>query len=308
MFSLVNLRVTFKAQEDINFPLYSGSAFRGLFGKSLRKISCLAKKETCMGCGIFATCPYATIFENGQRAYGSHDEVPNPYVIEPLPLGKKNVKKGELFSFNCILYGTATEKLSYVILAWIKAGKMGFTTEHSLAQLIRIEQVCADANLQLIYDVEQSSALLQNVDSTYFFPEARQIKKIHIILQTPLRIHHQGHPVVPDQFTAQDFLISLLRRQENMAKYHITNYPLLNYEEIKNDIANVRITSSNLHWCDWARYSSRQQKRIALGGIVGDFVLQGDLSQLYSYIKLGEVFHLGKSAVLGMGKYCIKEL
>jgi hypothetical protein len=40
-------------------------------------------------------------------------------VIEPMPLGQKNILKDEEFVCHQILFGQAVQKLSYVLQAWI---------------------------------------------------------------------------------------------------------------------------------------------------------------------------------------------
>ena len=306
MVTLIKLRLTFRALQDMNFPIFAGSALRGIFGKSLRRVSCLAKQESCDGCAVRQTCPYAFLFENGQQTSGKNNEIPNPYVIEPMKLENKQIKQNEEFSFNCLIFGKAVEKLSYIVLAWVKVGNLGFTTQRTQARLIKIEQINEDGVVNLLYDFEQTHALQAYADTNYSLPKSKEISKIRITLKTPLRIHHEGHPVVPAKFTAQDFLISLVHRQENMAKYFMPDYPVEDFNILKKYIDAVKLSEADLHWFDWSRYSSRQKKRIALGGIMGNFVLQGNMTVLYAYLKMGELFHLGKSCVLGMGKYTIE--
>lgn len=306
MVTLIKLRLTFKALQDMNFPIYAGSTLRGIFGKSLKRVSCLAKQEQCEGCAARQTCPYASLFENGQVSSGKNEEIPNPYIIEPMDLGHKIIKQGELFSFNCILFGKAIEKLSYVILAWVKVGNLGFTKERTQARLIKIEQIMPDTSHFILYNFELENPLLNYPNTSMNIPEIKNITSIRVILQTPLRIQHHGHPVAPNDFTAQDFLISLLRRQKNIAQHHMPDYPCIDFNAVKADILNAEISSASLHWFDWKRYSSKQEKSIALGGIMGSFILHGNLTKLYPYLKMGEYFHLGKSAVMGMGKYKIE--
>jgi hypothetical protein len=58
-----------------------------------------------------------------------------------------------------------------------------------------------------------------------------------------------------------------------------------------------------LHWKDWTRYSSRQKQEMTLGGVVGPWVLHGDLFPLMPWLELGQWLHLGKNATMGMGAY-----
>jgi len=302
-FPLIKIRLTFKALQDINFPYYAGSSLRGVFGKSLRRVSCLTPKTKCTSCAMIKTCPYASVFENGYAALGKREEIPNPYVIEPMPLGQKQVKQGEIFSFEQILFGTAVEKLSYILLAWVKTGNLGFTKERTTAKLQKIEQVEQNGNVLLLHDLENPEQETDTPSPVYTPPAEKQVNRLKIVLETPLRIHRFGHPIIPSALNAKDFLLSLIRKQINMAQHHIADFPSFDKNTLYNATDSVRMENADLHWLDWKRYSSRQQKEIALGGIIGSFELCGNLTTLYPYIIMGQYFHCGKSTVMGLGKY-----
>lgn len=93
-----------------------------------------------------------------------------------------------------------------------------------------------------------------------------------------------------------------------MAKHHISDFPPVDFDRLRPAINGAEITDAALRWFDWVRYSSRQKTRIALGGVVGTFTLRGDLTPLTPYLIAGRDFHVGKSAVLGMGKYEITRI
>ncbi len=40
----------------------------------------------------------------------------------------------------------------------------------------------------------------------------------------------------------------------------------------------------NLRWRDWTRYSSRQDRQMALGGMVGTWTLKGDLARFLHFL------------------------
>ncbi len=307
MFPLLKIRLTFRAKEDIKFPYYAGSSLRGLFGKSLRKVSCLSPKLNCQECGMAPNCPYASVFENGYISQHTPDRIPNPYIIEPMPQGQKEIKKDSTFSFEQILFGTSVNKLSYILLSWTKSGLQGFTKTRTQATLIKIEQVLPNNDIILLHDLEDPKAINFPPQPEFPFPPQKNCQKLQITLQTPLRIHHDGHPITPDALTAEFFLTSLIRKQSNMAQYHIPTFPPMDKKQIHTSIKSIQMTEKSLHWLDWKRYSSRQKSEIALGGIIGTFCLEGDLTLLYPYIILGQYFHCGKSTVMGLGKYQVIE-
>ena len=60
-----------------------------------------------------------------------------------------------------------------------------------------------------------------------------------------------------------------------------------------------------LRWQDWSRYSSRQHRKMTLGGATGEWTFRGDLAGLYRWIWLGQWLHIGKNSTFGMGGYRI---
>ena len=58
-----------------------------------------------------------------------------------------------------------------------------------------------------------------------------------------------------------------------------------------------------LYWQDWTRRSARQQRTMALGGVCGDWTLEGELGPFLPALHLGQWLHVGKETVFGMGQY-----
>ena len=101
---------------------------------------------------------------------------------------------------------------------------------------------------------------------------------------------------------------SLLRRLSSLAYFHHGWDLDLDFTGLIDRAEEVRIIEDNTRWVDWERYSSRQDSRMNLGGLVGRVTYQGPLSAFMPLLKFGELIHVGKGAVFGMGKYKITEL
>ena len=69
----------------------------------------------------------------------------------------------------------------------------------------------------------------------------------------------------------------------------------------------VRVGTSNLHWYDWERYSGRQERKINMGGFVGDITFEGVIEPFMPLIKAGEVLHAGKGTTFGLGRYEVEQ-
>ena len=107
---LIKIRLFFRAVSDICFPSYSGSTFRGAFGIHLRESFCSTLERKCCECNNIGTCVYAGVFEgtrvlSPEGAESVSVDVPNAYVIEPLPIDRDYVASGGVFSIDIILFG-----------------------------------------------------------------------------------------------------------------------------------------------------------------------------------------------------------
>ena len=71
--------------------------------------------------------------------------------------------------------------------------------------------------------------------------------------------------------------------------------------------ANQVITKhSRIKWHDWSRYSNRQKSRMSFGGLIGDIIYEGNLSEFLPFIELCQIFHIGKQTSFGLGKINFK--
>lgn len=96
---------------------------------------------------------------------------------------------------------------------------------------------------------------------------------------------------------------SLLRRLSSLAYFHHGWELDLDFTGLIEHAAAVRLIKDSTRWVDWERYSSRQDSKMNLGGVMGRAVYKGDLDKFIPILRLGELVHVGKGAVFGMGKY-----
>ena len=85
---LERLRFQFQALDPIRLPNYSGSAWRGLLGHSLRRSVCVTRAPSCDGCLLRSHCVYSTFFETPPASAETakrYSALPHPFVLEPPP-------------------------------------------------------------------------------------------------------------------------------------------------------------------------------------------------------------------------------
>jgi hypothetical protein len=118
-----------------------------------------------------------------------------------------------------------------------------------------------------------------------------------------MRLQHQGQPVRPAQLTPRKLVADLLRRITLLAEFHADQPSLV--ADVSSLVRHAETLHHQpaLHWQDWSRYSSRQQREMTLGGAVGRWQLEGELGPLLPWLTLGQWLHVGKNATMGMGGY-----
>lgn len=301
-FPVARYRFTFEADTPLHLPDYAGSTLRGAFGGALRRVACLTRERDCKPCALYRTCPYPQIFETPppeQHALQKFSQIPNPYVIEPPAWGKRHYLAREKFNFDFVLAGRARQQLPLVILAWQRAFQHGVGKGDGTATLVLVEQTDRQ-DAHPIYSKEQpviagheTGAPLPGLDGT---------KTITLNIETPLRLQANGKPLGPDILKPRDLLVGLVRRIALISEFHADTPLPLDFAALAKQAETIH-DSKNLKWLDWTRYSSRQQQKMSLGGVVGKWQLEGELAPFLPFLYLGQWLHVGKNATFGLGKY-----
>lgn len=323
-------RFTFimEAEEEINLPSYKGSTFRGAFGTQFRRVVCALKKEDCRDCLLKQRCVYAYIFESyspdGANILGRVNAIPHPFVIEPPEEEKQLYHAGQTFSIGLILIGEAIQYLPYFIYTFDLLGKNGIGRGRGSCQLKEVYTVNPQGNTKLIYcsktrKVESFSEECIDLSQPIFSVTEGSVpgnlknatEEITLRFLTPTRLKYGGKLTIDLEFHI--FIRQLLRRLFLLRHYYckdnLTDADVSGegYHRILIDGAcSTGIKESNLQWCDWERYSRRQDTRMKLGGFVGDIVYKGIISPFYPFIEAGKILHVGKGTSFGLGKYTIE--
>ncbi|SJM89918.1 conserved hypothetical protein [Crenothrix polyspora] len=295
----------FILETPLRLDFYSGSLLRGVFGKALRQLSCMTKMKVCSDCPLYRSCPYTTVFEMPppvQHQLQNFSQIPSPYLIEPPPLGSKVYQAGEMLSFSMVLMGQAIAQLPLIIFAWQKAFASGVGRFNSTARLMTV--VLASDKPQIIYDYACDNAVQPHALSTP--PPLATQNALTLNFTTPLHIQKQGK-VLGHDMTAKDFLLALIRRYYLLQEFYGHDYQPPNFSQLA-ELAQQIICTSNFTWCQWQRYSNRQQQKMRFDGVLGRLTLTGDLSIFLPMIQAGQWLHIGNKTTFGMGLYTIEAI
>jgi len=308
---LERVRFHCQALDPIRLPRYSGSAWRGLLGHSLRRSVCVTRAPTCDGCLLRSHCVYSTFFETPPacaKTAKRYSALPHPFVLEPPPAGEREFAPGEPLNLGLTLIGAAGDLLPYLIHALQRAGERGLGREDGRFRLLEVTQETAlgSDRWKSVFksDTGTLRSLRSHAPTLGACPEAVQLE-----LLTPLRIKQRAHYVCPAELDARALLGTLASRVQLLAElYASPQAPPATPDRgaLHAAIDQVHVETSALRWVDWTRYSSRQRTHMQLGGLLGQLRLSGpSVTPLWPLIALGQWLHLGKNTSFGLGRYCV---
>lgn len=290
------LNLDCEPEDELYLPSFKGSSFRGVIGRTLRKALCVLKTyKDCRQCPLYLNCYYAYIFEtipNPEKPLPfnlhKYPSIPHPFVIKPPEEKKTLYKKGETFSIKIVLIGKATAYEPHFILAMRLAG------EHGIGK----------GNRKFFITNYSSTGIFKQSITFDLNSNHPSISELTLQLLTPLRLIYEKKLVKNLEF--HHIIRALLRRITILYYFHVSeNIPEIPVKGLINLAEKIKTVQSNLKWFDWERYSYRQNRRMVLGGLIGDITFAGELSPFYTLLKAGEIFHAGKNTSFGLGKYKI---
>ncbi len=295
---------------NTELPFYKGSTFRGVFGIALKKIACTLKNYECDSCLLKTHCIYALVFETDKALAAAKNSkfsaIPHPFVIEPPLTGMTRFNTGDLFDFNIILFGEVNKKISYFIYALNEMGKIGVGKKinHSRGRF-ELETVSLDQNI--IYNKSDKKISLKkssrlNFEGLYRLPDkSRGNTSLTLILETPLRLKFKNRLNADLPFHI--LVRAMLRRVSSLLESYGQGEPDIDYKGLVKRAENIMISSNNIEWFDWKRYSSRQNAKMLMGGITGSIIYKGELDEYLPFVNFCSKTHIGKQTAFGLGKF-----
>jgi hypothetical protein len=163
---------------------------------------------------------------------------------------------------------------------------------------------------QAIYEAGSSSIYVPgtNITITQCLQYAEQLNKERITLQflTPLRLI--DHENLVTQIRFRPLIQRLLERYLALERHYGNPNLFLEREErsaLLQQAETITCTIDQTHWQELRSYSNRQKRATAIGGLIGLATFEGNLQPFLGLLTIGELVHVGKSAVKGNGWYRI---
>ncbi|MDK2931722.1 MAG: hypothetical protein PWR07_1853 [Bacillota bacterium] len=133
------------------------------------------------------------------------------------------------------------------------------------------------------------------------------VPRVTVVFRTMTRLKFQGG--LEDRPEFHVLIRSLLRRTSSLLYFHHGTRLDMDFRGFISQAETVRLAALNTRWVDWERYSSRQDTRMKLGGLVGTATYEfndASLAALFMpWLVLGEYAHVGKGCTFGLGCFTV---
>lgn len=319
--TLSRYRLTLEAVETLHLPAFKGSALRGGFGHTFKRLVCLQPWQCGDYCQKGNECPHGYIFETkpppGSQALSKNEYVARPFVIEPPLDPRSEYQAGERLAFHLVLVGRAQEYLDYFVITFKELGRVGLGKGRGKYRIAHVEAAQPFEASTVPSEPEagpapggtQAASLMAGRPVTAADIEAQAAAlpadSVRVRFLTPTRLIHDKQLVHPPPFHV--LARRLLDRVSSLSYFHCGQRWEVDFKALIEQAHAVELAGNNTRWMQLERYSGRQHERLSLGGFVGDVVYRGDLAPFRTLLLAGQLVHVGKASVFGNGQYQIEQ-
>lgn len=301
--------VTVRFLERAVVPPYEGSMIRGAFGRAFKESCCPFPHENGQGCPLGQKCPYGYVFETSPpeeaRDFAKNQEMPRPYVFEPPDGTKMEYRPGERMRFGFTTVGHAAEYMPYFIYAFSKMGEEGVGR---LRAPYELERVVAKNPLTGAREEVYDGKMVRNLRAPTVWADAEMAarsldaERLRVEFLTPTFVKFRGE-VSPEAPSFAALAQALLIRVPMLSAVHCGEVWREDFRELVERAREVETVSDGTTWASFRRYSSFRKKSESLEGVVGSAEYEGPVKEFLPLMCLGQISHLGKRAVFGLGRY-----
>ncbi len=300
---LLKVMVQVDLRDSAVDDFYLGSAWRGLMGWEMRRLLCpFEGSKPCRECRIHDHCPYFLLFEQQSSLPGLRD-APKGYVLYP-PRAPQNHRQ----TLWITLFGAAARFMPVVALALFNGQNSGLTKARHPYRITEWQLLTpAQGKITLPLNPAAAESLPSPppmADWLAATPRLTPPTEIHLC--TPLRLRKKG--VYLTRMDGPFFLASLARRLEALHCLYHSGTPLGKtvWQDLEKMFQGAAPLAEHLKWDDFARYSSRQKKKVPMGGLTGIMTLNETDPQLQAWWQAAALVHVGKGVTLGLGKVVVE--
>jgi hypothetical protein len=304
--------VTVRFLEPAVVPPYEGAMIRGADGRAFKE-SCCPFPHDGNSCPLGDKCPYGYVFETSPpedaREFARNQDVPHPYVFEPPDGTRMEYEPGEEMRFGFTVVGRAADYMPYFIYAFSKMGEEGVGR---LKARYRLEGVVVKNPLVGTREEIFDGGVVRNKRLPAVWEDAvsaaRKLdgERLHLEFLTPAFVKFRGS-VSPEAPSLAALVQALLIRMPMLSAMHCGEVWREDFKALVERAEEIETLRDETTWVSFRRYSSFKKKVEPLEGVVGSVGYVGPIEEFLTLICMGQLTHIGKRAVFGLGRYRLVE-
>lgn len=282
-------------QQDAELPDFPSIGLRGLMGWSLQETVCpfQNQKYKCGKCMVNSDCPYFCLYEQKTKKSG-FAEAPKGYMLYSAPK-----PTGTQITLELTLFGKCNQFLPAVSSALFASGTKGLSGRNNQFIITAWSEITPSGTNELPISTSGHKSIHGP------FPLSDWLNnEIHTALKltTPIRLRKKGRNL--KKMDWQFFYSSLARRLEGLNQLYGNGCGfgrdpwLAVHKEFKTWSQPIGKTK----WLDLNRYSSRQKKKVPLGGLTGHVTIPQPSNTQDQWLQIASLINVGKGAVMGLGR------
>lgn len=303
-FADIAIQIVFKGSGRL--PPFRGATLRGALGYMLKKTVCHVKGGHCQSCPVMAGCVYSTLFEGvappERTMMQNYDTIPQPFVLILPAEESDTVEAEQSWEFALRLFSAAIHQLPYLAYCFMEIGNAGLGRDQIPFEVTAVKQHLSDGSEKILYH-QQSNTIGQartdrlNGDVNEYINTDRL--KIHYL--TPVKYRYEGKLYGKPDFAP--FMMAAVRRIRIMNHFYGDDLEdQVDFHEVLAAADEIELVEDQTHLTGFNRYSNRQQASMAMSGITGTAVYQGDFELIWPVLKLAELTFVGKNTSFGFGR------
>lgn len=289
-------------------PAYLGSTLRGGLAMAVRRQVCTYGDLPCRDCKKLRDCDYPRLFEinlPGGASIPGMQDTPHPIIIRPPLEALGCVSRGDLLRFEVTLMGRAIQSWNRILLACREFPKVGLGFPRIPFRFVRAigsdGALIADSDHLSPLASPASRVFAESVCGTAFRED------LHLDFLTPLRLVHKGQ-IIRSLIEPRLLLTSACRRLWALAKSCDGEESEIDFRCLIDTTPLPQVKNQQLSWKPLARYSNRQSKSVDLSGLIGSARWSGVHPDWWPILVAMREFHVGKGAVMGLGRVELRGL
>ena len=282
---------------------------RGAFGIAIKNLVCHNSSKECDKCLLRSRCPYMLIFEGlapeNRQQMKLYPYIPQPFVFRLLD---DTYISGNTLRFGLRLFGEAVDLYPYVIVAVRNMLLRGLGRARQKFELETVsdgeKDIYSNDSTTITAPVKKFVNISELMGSSE--SDTDNTMQLHIKSLTPVHIRTDGR--WNQKPSLADLGRAALRRIKIMS-YFYSDANFGNNDDgdeftkvLFSDIEQAEVLHSEYDVWSFARYSTRQKRRVPLSGVFLDIAINSPSGRIRKLFDIAGKLNLGKYTSFGMGQ------